>query len=325
MGMKRVVVTGANGFIGHHLCRTLIDRGVSVTACIREQADPSVFGNLRDSLEICRMASLSGTADEFRALEGADAVIHLAGRAHVMRETQEDSLCAFRKVNVGGTRSVVHGAVRFGVRRFLYLSSIKVNGEETKEKAFSEQDPPGFVDSYGQSKWEAELSLMEIANAANLEWVIIRPPLVYGPGVRGNFRSLMNLVYRGVPLPLGSIRNSRSFVSVYNLCDLLFSLVDHPGAANQCFLVGDSEDLSTPELIRAVSIGLGRSPRLVGCPPSLLKMIGSLLGKESVMQRLCSSLVIDRRKTGTLLNWKAPESFDSGLARTTKWFLESCR
>jgi nucleoside-diphosphate-sugar epimerase len=322
MSAKSVVITGANGFIGRHLCRMLIDKGVRVRACIRDQVSPSVFGNLADSLEICRLANLNGIEDEFRSFAGADVVVHLAGRAHVMRETQKDPLHEFRKVNVDGTRSMVNAALRWGVRRFLYVSSVKVNGEETKEGAFTADDPPGFVDPYGQSKWEAEESLKEIANGSTLEWVIVRPPLVYGPGVRGNFLSLLNLAYRGIPLPLGSVCNRRSLVSVYNLCDLLCVLLDHPAAANQCFLVGDAEDLSTPDLIRAVGEALGRPARMVSFPPSLLLKLSRLLGKEMVMQRLCSSLIVDRQKTSALLNWRAPLSFDDGVHRTAEWFLE---
>jgi UDP-glucose 4-epimerase len=320
MSPKHVVITGANGFIGRHLCRMLIDRGVRVSACIREQVPPSAFGNLADSVEIVRHSTVGEM--ESRVFENADVVIHLAGRAHVMQETQDDPLREFRKVNVDGTRSMIHAALRCGVRRFVYLSSIKVNGEETKERAFTADDPPGFVDPYGQSKWEAEESLKDIANRSNLEWVIVRPPLVYGPGVRGNFLSLLNLAYRGIPMPLKSVRNRRSLVSVYNLCDMLCVLVDHPAAANQCFLVADAEDLSTPDLIQAVCAALSRPSRTVRFPPALLWKLSRLLGKGSEMQRLCSSLVIDRQKTTAFLNWRPPLSFNEGLHRTTEWFLE---
>ena len=322
MNAKRVVVTGANGFIGHHLCRMLIDRGARVTACIREQVAPSVFGNLANSLEICRLGTLKAPGSEFRAFESADVVVHLAGRAHIMQETQKDPLGEFRKVNVDGTRSMVLTALRCGVRRFIYLSSIKVNGEETNGGAFTAEDPPGFVDPYGRSKWEAEEALKEIANGSTLEWVIVRPPLVYGPGVRGNFLSLLNLAYHGIPLPLGGVRNRRSLVSAYNLCDFLCILVSHPAAANQCFMVADSEDLSTPDLIRAVGAALGRPQRMMSFPPSLLLKLSRLLGKEMAMQRLCSSLIVDRQKTSALLNWRAPLSFDDGVHRTAEWFLE---
>ena len=290
---------------------------------MRERGSPSLFGNLTNSLEIRHLADLNAMGGEFKAFENADVVVHLAGRAHVMRETQKDPISEFRKVNVDGTQSMVQSALRYGVQRFLYISSIKVNGEETKGRAFTADDPPGFVDPYGQSKWEAEESLKEITKGSTLEWVIVRPPLVYGPGVRGNFLSLLNLAYRGIPLPLGSVRNRRTLVSVYNLCDLLCVLVDHPAAANQCFLVGDTEDLSTPDLIRAVGTALGRSPRIVAFPPSLLLKFSRLLGKEGVMQRLCSSLIVDRQKTSVFLDWRAPLSFNDGLQRTAEWFLAS--
>jgi UDP-glucose 4-epimerase len=323
MSTKHVVVTGANGFIGRHLCRALVDRGVRVTACIKEGVESSVFGDLVASLRLCRIVSLEEAGNT--AFEKADAVIHLAGRAHVMCEKQKDPLRDFRKVNVAGTQALAGSALRLGVQRFIYLSSIKVNGEETKERAFAADDPPGFSDPYGQSKWEAEEVLKKTARGTGLEWVIVRPPLVYGPGVRANFLSLLNWSCRGIPLPLGSLQNRRSLVSVYNLCDLLCLLVDHPAAANSCFLASDSEDLSTPDLIRAVCFALGRSARIVRCPPELLLRAGRLLRRENLMQRLCSSLVLDRQKTKAVLGWSAPLNIHSGLQRTADWFLKSHR
>jgi UDP-glucose 4-epimerase len=255
------------------------------------------------------------------ALRNADAVIHLAGRAHVMHETAEDPLSAFRMVNVGMTEKLAYVAAQSGVKRFIYLSSIKVNGEATEGRAFEADDLPGYSDPYGQSKWEAEERLVQIAGATGMEWVIVRPPLVYGPQVRGNFLSLMNWVYRGIPLPFGSLQNSRSLVSIYNLNDLLSFLIDCPGAANNRFLASDSDDLSTPELVQRTAVAMHRSPRILPCPQSILEMAGTLLGQHAAVQRLCSSLVLDKRKTREVLRWTAPYSLDLGLDRTVEWFL----
>jgi nucleoside-diphosphate-sugar epimerase len=321
MSLKRIVVTGANGFIGRHLCTALVEAGKEVTACIREKADASVFGKLSSPLRICRLPSLELGADLSEGFQGADVVIHLAGRAHVMRETSEDPLREFRRVNVTGTDVVASFALRAGARRFIYLSSIKVNGEATRESAFCADDEPNYSDPYGQSKWEAEEHLQRVARESNMEWVIVRPPLVYGPGVRGNFLELMKGVFRGIPLPVGSVHNKRSMVSVYNLCDLLCLLVDHPAAANERFVVSDSEDICTPDLVRLIALALHRPARIMNCPELLLLMAGTMLGKKAAVQRLCSSLVVDREKTRAVLGWCAPIAVDCGLNRTAEWFI----
>ena len=325
MSLKRVVVTGANGFIGQHVCRQLVESGKEVTACIREQADASVFGNLSGSLRIYRMPSIGLGADLSQILRNADAVIHLAGRAHVMRETAEDPLSEFRKVNVGGTENLVSIAVRSGIRRFIYVSSIGVNGNATEKRPFLADDPPNWHNPYSQSKWEAEERLREIATGTTMEWVVVRPPLVYGPWAKGNFLALLKCVSYGIPLPLGSVHNSRSLVSVFNLSDLLCLLVDHPAAANNRFLVSDSEDISTPDLVRRIAAALHRSPRIVRCPEAFLLTAGTLLRRKDAVQRLCSSLVLDKRKTREILGWNPPTTFDFGLERTAEWFLEKTR
>jgi UDP-glucose 4-epimerase len=321
MKMKHVVVTGANGFIGQHLCRALVESGREVTACVREQVDASVFDDIYDSLRLCHLPASGLGADLSPVLRNADVVIHLAGRAHVMHETAENPLSEFRKVNVGGTESLALAAAQSGVKRFIYLSSIKVNGEATDKRLFFADDRPGYCDPYGQSKWEAEECLVQIAAKTDMEWVIVRPPLVYGPEVRGNFLALMKCVFRRIPLPVGSLHNCRSLVSVYNLSDLLCLLLDHPGAANNRFLVSDREDISTPELVRRIAVALHCSAQIVHCPEAVLHLAGTLLRQSAAVQRLCSSLVLDREKTCKCLGWSAPITLDRGLDRTAEWFL----
>jgi UDP-glucose 4-epimerase len=202
------------------------------------------------------------------------------------------------------------------------MSSIKVNGEATYGDAFCADDPPGFCDPYGQSKWEAEERLREIAVGANMEWVVVRSPLVYGPGVRGNFLALLKSIFRRIPLPVGSLHNSRSLVSVFNLSDFLSHLLDHPAAANNRFLVNDQHDVSTPDLIRRIAVALHCQPRIIPCPEAVLRAAGAVLRRKEAVQRLCSSLVIDTQKAKDLLGWSAPTTLDWGLDRTAEWFLK---
>jgi nucleoside-diphosphate-sugar epimerase len=323
MSLKHVVVTGANGFIGRHLCRALVESNREVTACIRAGADASVLGDFSDSLRIWRLPASGFGANLSGIIRNADAVIHLAGRAHVMHESADDPLFEFRKVNVLETENLASIVVRSGVRRFIYLSSIKVNGEVTEGRAFFADDQPNYCDHYGQSKWEAEERLRQIAMGTKMEWVVVRPPLVYGPGVRGNFLALLKCVARGIPLPVGSLHNRRSLVSVYNLSDFLCLLLDHPGAANGRFLVSDREDISTSDLIRYMAAALHCSARIVNCPRAVLRLAGTLLGKNAAVQRLCSSLVLDREKTRECLGWSAPKTLEWGLNRTAEWFLRN--
>jgi nucleoside-diphosphate-sugar epimerase len=323
MILKRVVVTGANGFIGNHLCRQLVESGKEVTACVRAQADASVIATIPGLHRVHRLPSVHGYADLARVLSSTDAVIHLAGRAHVMREIVANPLEEFRRVNVGETGSLASIAAQAGVSRFIYMSSIKVNGEATNSHPFCADDPPGYSDSYGQSKWEAEQRLRQIAAEANMQWVIVRPPLVYGPGVRGNFLGLLRVVFRGVPLPLGSLHNRRSLVSVFNLSDFVCLLLDHPAAANSRFLVSDQHDISTPDLIRGIALALHCPSRIIPCPEVALHMAAMVPGLRGGIQRLSSSLVVDRRKGKESLHWSAPTTLEWGLSRTAEWFLKT--
>jgi nucleoside-diphosphate-sugar epimerase len=296
---------------------------MEVSACVRRWEDAHLFTGISPSLRLCQIPALEAGAALSGVLRNADAVIHLAGRVHVMQETAEDPLAEFRRVNVGCTESLAQAAAQCGVKRFIYLSSIKVNGEATAERAFEADDPPGYRDFYGQSKWEAEERLKHIAVANGMEWVVVRPPLVYGPGVRGNFISLMECVFRGIPLPFSSLQNRRSLIGVDNLTDLLTLLVDHPGAANNRFVACDAEDVSTPDLVRCIAASLHCSPRLFSCPERVLELAGTLFRRSAAVQRLCSSLVLDRRKTSERLGWKVPFSLDHGLNCTAECFLNN--
>lgn len=316
MTRDRILVTGANGFIGQHLCAHLAATGRKVTACIRPNAMMPTLDNLR----IAYVRDLASYENWPELLADVDAVIHLAARVHVMRDRSTDPLAEFRKINVAATGVVAEQSSQSGVRRLLYVSSIKVNGEATHKGEFRADDAPAYVDPYGQSKWEAEQKIQEIGAASGMEWLVVRPTLVYGPGVRGNFLSLMGYVQRGLPLPFGEVPNRRSLVNVYNLVDLLAKASDHPAAAGQVFLVKDPEDLSTGELIRRIAGALHRTPRLLSIPTPLLVRAAKLLGQEQVVRRLFGSLVVNTEKTADLLGWQAPVSLDCALARTCSWF-----
>jgi nucleoside-diphosphate-sugar epimerase len=323
MILRRVVVTGANGFIGNHVCRQLVESGKEVTACIRMQANASLLAAIPGLLGVHRIPSVGGDADLARVFSSADAVIHLAGRAHVMRETAANPLDEFRKVNVGSTETLAWLAAQQGVKRFIYMSSIKVNGEATNGHPFRADDPPGYSDPYGQSKWEAEERLRQIAAETTMQWVVVRPPLVYGPGVRGNFLTLLRSVFRRLPLPLGSLHNRRSLVSVFNLSDFVCLLLDHPAAANGRFLVSDQQDISTPNLLRHIAEALHCPSRILPCPELALRIAATVLGRRSATQRLCSSLVVDTQKAKDTLRWNAPTTLSWGLNRTAEWFLNT--
>mgnify|MGYP001815232946 CR=1 FL=1 len=253
-------------------------------------------------------------------LRGVNAVVHLAGRAHVMHDTAVDPERAFHEANVAATRHLARQAAAAGVRRFVFVSSIKVNGERTARRPFTELDEAAPEDAYARSKWAAELALQEIAAGTGMEIAIVRPPLVYGPGVRANFLRLMRLVERGVPLPLSGVRNRRSLVSVWNLCDLLSLCARHPAAAGETFLVSDREDLSTPELVHALADGLGRRARLFPFPVAALRAAAGLLGRAEMLDRLVDSLQVDCDKAAGLLDWRPCVPVREGLRRTAAWY-----
>ena len=313
----KVLVTGASGFVGTALCENLIARGLTTTGIVRQMPENPLPGV---DYQIVSGFSKSKFWEEI--LVGVDVVVHCAARAHIMRDSERDPLAAYREVNVEGTRSLAEQAVSYGVKRFIYISSIKVNGEGTNEHPYKADDIPAPEDSYGISKWEAEQVLQKIGCTSNLEIVIIRPPLVYGPEVRVNFLKLMKLVKSGLPLPFGAIHNNRSFVAVDNLVDLILICLHHPAATNQTFLVSDGDDLSTTDLLRRMAKAFGISSRLVPVPVFLLRTVAFLLGKTDLTQRLCGSLQIDISRAKQLLGWTPKVSVDEALLKTAKHFLK---
>ncbi len=303
----KVLVTGANGFIGSALCPHLSGLGHEVVPIVRRPYEISKALIIQQNDE----------ARWFQALKGCDCVIHLAGRVHVMRESDPDPLGAFRAANVDATLLLARRAVTAGVKRFFFLSSVKVNGEETAPSTrFRPDDSPQPQDAYAVSKLEAEQALHAFARRSDLDVVIIRPPLVYGPGAKGNFARMLNWVAKGAPLPLLAIKdNRRSLVSLHNLIDLIASCLVHPNASNQIFLASDGEDLSTNELILRVSKALGVVPRLFYVPPLALRAGAIIFNKLDLYQRLCGSLQIDISKNQMLVDWTPPISLDEGIRR----------
>jgi nucleoside-diphosphate-sugar epimerase len=309
----KVLLTGASGFLGGAVLATAQSRGVPVRSVFRRAASVAEC----DSVTI---STLTNDTDWSFALSGIDVVVHCAARVHVMHDTESDPYVAFRTVNVEGTLNLARQSAAAGVKRLVFVSSVKVNGEETQPGcAYTADDVAAPEDPYGISKAEAEAGLRLLSHQTGMEVVIIRPPLVYGPGVKGNFSSLVSWVARGLPLPLGlATTNRRSFVGLDNLVDLILTCIDHPNATNQTFLVSDGEDLSTADLLRRIGKSLSRPARLIPVPVSILMIASRLLGKSSIAQRLLGSLQVDISKTCTLLNWKPPVSVDEGLRRAVQ-------
>jgi nucleoside-diphosphate-sugar epimerase len=316
--MQSCMVTGATGFVGAALCRKLHESGVFVKAAYRRSGSVPNF-----PLEVTPVAIGSiGPESQFsRVLDKVDTVLHLAARVHVMKDTDKEPLAAFRNLNTFGTETLARQAAAAGVRRFVYVSSIKVNGESTStDIAFTEFDPHLPRDPYGISKSEAELALHRVTGETGMEIVIVRPPLVYGPGVKGNFERMLQALRRGLPLPLGTIDNRRSLVYVENLVDALVLCANHPAAANNTYLVSDDEDVSTPELLRKLAEALGTSARLFPAPRSFLRLGGAIFGKTEVVERLLDSLLVDSGKIKRELGWTPPFTLTEGLKKTAEWF-----
>ena len=311
--MSAVLVTGADGFVGRTLNAALLASGHQVRAASRR-------GQPLAGCESVAIGDSAAEVDWRPALAGIDTVVHLAARAHVLRDADADPLASYRRVNVTASGNLARAAASAGVKRLVFLSSIKVNGERTLAAPFTEADPPRPIDAYGRSKQEAEALLRDVATMTGLETVIVRAPLVYGPGVRANFLRLLGLVERGLPLPLAAIANRRSMIFVGNLADALTRCVEHPHAAGETFLVADGEDLSTPDLVRLVAAEMGVKARLFACPPGLLRLAATLLGKGEEAARLMDSLTLDPSHIHARLAWRPPLSVREGIAATVRWY-----
>lgn len=310
------VVTGASGFVGSAVCRELLRRNAQVRAAARRR--PDNVGNA----EWVRSPDLAAGEDWTEVLRGSDVIVHAAARVHVMRDKSADPLEAFRRANTEGTLELARQAVTAGVSRFVFVSSIKVNGEQTEPgRVFEADETPRPTDPYGISKLEAEAGLRQLAACTGLELVIVRPPLVYGPRVQANFLGMMRWLVRGVPLPLGAVSNLRSLVALDNLVDLLCTCCVHPDAANQTFLVSDGEDLSTTELLRKLGRALEHPARLVPVPAMMLEVAGALVGRRDLGQRLCASLQVDIGKTRSMLGWEPVVTMEKALEETARQFL----
>lgn len=319
MMKTHILVTGAGGFVGTALLgRLRSEPQFSVRAAVR-----SLSGHEGPAgIDWIETGDLAAAADWQAALQDIDVIVHLAARVHVMRDSAADPLAAFRRVNVEGTLNLARQALAAGVKRFIFISSIKVNGEATRPgQPYRADDAPAPEDAYGISKREAEDALRALCHDSPMDFVIIRPPLVYGPGVKGNFLSMLRWLDKGVPLPLAAIDNRRSLVAVDNLADLIRTCIDHPRAANQVFLAADGEDLSTPELLRKAAAALGKNARLLPVPAALLNVAARCLGKTAAIQKLCGSLQVDIGKTRERLGWRPPLGVDQALRSAALHYL----
>ncbi len=310
--MRRILITGATGFIGRHLLPALPADMVRIAIRPGSVSPPA--------LELVSVPDIDGLTDWDSALENIECVIHLAARVHVMKPKAEDRL-AFEKTNVLGTARLASMAAERGVKRFIFLSSIKVNGEISGARSFTSADLPNPQDIYGVSKWRAEARLFEIAAGSAMDVVAIRSPLVYGPGVRANFLRLMRLVHVGLPLPLGAAVNRRSMVSVWNMCDLIRTIVMATSVKSGVVMVSDGVDLSTHELILSIARCMRRPARLFPLPMTMLRLLGALAGKNAEIARLCDSLTADISVTRHFFSWAPPVSVEESLQRTVCWYL----
>jgi UDP-N-acetyl-alpha-D-quinovosamine dehydrogenase len=315
--MSVVLVTGASGFIGRELCVSLSREGHDVRAALRKPA-----GSIAGATDTVVVGEIGAGTDWGAALRGVEAVVHCAGRAHMMNERNGDAQ-RYMETNVHGTEGLTRACLEAGVRRLVFLSSIKVNGERTCGQPFSPADRPQPLDPYGESKLAAENSLTAIAAESSLDTAIVRLPLVYGPHVRANFLRLLRAVERGIPLPLARVKNSRSLVSVWNLCDLIERLLHDGGPRHAVFMVSDGEDLSTPELVKRIAAHMDRPLRLVPVPVAALRVAAAVTGRMGLVERLCGSLTVNISETRRMLGWTPPVSTEEGLARTVRWFMSA--
>jgi nucleoside-diphosphate-sugar epimerase len=311
----RVLITGANGFIGTALSKKLLNEDWEVRGIVRSGKE--IF--LPEGVQATHVESIDQHTAWGNFLDGVHTVIHLAAIVHVMTGSASDLFNKYREVNVQGSRHLAMAAVHCGVKRFIFMSSAKVNGEERSE-CYKEADIENPQDPYGISKWEAEQALYKIVDKTGMDLVILRPPLVYGPGLKGNFLRLLKLVDTGTPLPLANVNNRRSLVYIDNLLDAIVTCMTHPKAAGQTFLVSDSRDLSTPEIISLIAGAMGKKARLYPFPPGILKTIGKITGRSAEIDRLTGSFCVDSTKIRTLLGWKPTYTPEQGFRKTAFWY-----
>jgi len=305
--MTSILVTGSSGFVGRALCDHLEIDGYSVTRAVR--SNPATNEIL--------LGNIGPETDWHKALANCEYVVHLAARVHIMHDAAIDPLLKFRSVNTEGTLNLARQAAHYGVRRLVYLSSAKVNGENG---TFVETDLPSPQDPYAISKLEAEQGLRELARKTDMDVVILRPPLVYGPGVGANFLRLMHLINRGLPLPFGAVSNRRSLVYLGNLVDAISVCLSHPAAAGKTYFVSDGEEVSTPDLIRRLATALEQNPKLLRIPLGPVKLAGRLIGKSREIERLVGSLTMNCGSIRRELDWTPPYSMQEGIAATARWF-----
>ncbi len=304
----KVMVTGANGFVGKLLCAALHTQGQAIRAVTRSASAQA------DGSEQVVVSTIDCATDWSVALQNVDIVIHLAARVHIMNDAATDPLAEFRKVNVDGTLNLAQQAAKVGVKRFIFVSSVKVNGEQIDlAKPFTEDNTANPQDAYGISKWEAEQALHKIYAVTGMEIVIVRPPLVYGADVKGNFAQMIKVLAKGIPLPFASVKNLRSLIYVENLVDALILCTTHPKAAGQTYLVSDGEDISTPDLLRKLSIAMGKPAKLLPCSPIFMRLAGRLFGRSDQIEKLIGSLQVDSSKIRRELGWNPPFTLDEGL------------
>jgi nucleoside-diphosphate-sugar epimerase len=312
----KILVTGANGFIGRTFCKRMKVEGYHVLGAFRNTAQIS---GLPLGVQTVQIGSICSETNWSNALIGIDKIVHLAAQVNVLRKNAADPIAAFRKINVDGTKCLAQQAVKAGVRRFVYLSTVKVYGEG-RSAPYNEEDIPDPQDAYSVSKWEAEKVLNKISDETGMNTVILRSPLVYGPRVKTNFLRFMKLVDRGIPLPLECVNNRRSLIYLDNLVDAMIACIEHPKATGQTYFVSDGKDVSTPELIRLISKAMGKKARLFSFPPSILKTIGKITCRSQEIDRLIGSLCVDSCKIRTMLGWYPPYTPEEGIRKTVLWY-----
>jgi nucleoside-diphosphate-sugar epimerase len=317
--MTRVLVTGATGFIGRELCATLARAGFTVRAALRDGSSATAH-----AAERVVVGDVNATTEWKAALRDVAVVVHAAARAHIRSDAASESEL-FIETNARGTQRLALAAKGSGIRRLIYLSSIKVNGEETRGHPYSASDEPAPRDAYGVSKWLGERHVLEAAAGSDMRIAIVRPPLVYGPGVKANFLRLLRWVDKQRPLPFGAIQNKRSLVSVWNLCDFLVSLLGVSNTRNRVWMVSDGEDISTPALMRLIGACMHRRMRIFPVPANLLRVLGRMAGRAAELDRLCGSLVVDIEESCAQLRWRPPVALNEGIARTVDWYLREGR